>query len=45
MLAPISAKGRSVRGHSSNAMTMSLPSRRWISIDRSGLSMCREPSM
>ena len=31
-------------GHSSNAITMSLPSRRWISIERSGVSMCREPS-
>jgi hypothetical protein len=42
--AAISARGRSVRGHSSNAMTMSEPSRRWISIERSGLSMCFEPS-
>ena len=29
---------------SSNAMTMSEPSSRWISIERSGLIMWREPS-
>ena len=30
--------------HSSNAMTMSDPSSRWISIERSGVSKCFEPS-
>ncbi len=30
--------------HSSNAITMSAPSSRWISIERSGESMWREPS-
>jgi hypothetical protein len=31
-------------GHSSNAMTMSEPNSRWISIDRSGDSICFDPS-
>ena len=31
-------------GHSSNAMTMSDPKSRWISIERSGLSICFDPS-
>ncbi len=31
--------------HSSNAITMSLPSRRWISIERSGVSICFDPSI
>ena len=30
--------------HSSNCIWMSDPSRHWISIERSGVSMCREPS-
>ena len=31
--------------HSSNAITMSASSSRWISIEDSGLSMCSEPSI
>jgi hypothetical protein len=31
-------------GHSSNAITISLPSKRWISIERSGVSIWRDPS-
>ena len=39
------ARGVEVVGtNSSNAMTMSEPSSRWTSIERSGVSMWREPS-
>ena len=31
--------------HSSNCIWMSAPSRHWISIERSGEIVCREPSM
>ena len=38
------ARSTPAGGHSSNAMAMSDPSRRWISIASSGVNRCREPS-
>ena len=45
MLSSMAARSAGNAGHSSKHITMSDPSRRWSSIDRSGLSMCFEPSI
>ena len=45
MAARMTSTGASAGGHSSKAIAMSLPSAAWISIARSGVSRCGDPSM